>query len=73
MTLVEARDRVGGRVHTDHVDGAVLEYGAQWLHGACHANNMFNLAATYGLLDTPVRTLAPLNGNFYTSDGRYPR
>ena len=29
--VVEARDRVGGRLHTSTVDGAVLELGGQWV------------------------------------------
>jgi len=56
--LLEARDRLGGRVHTiEHGEG-VLELGAQWLHGACHANSVFNLAATNGLIGSDVRVQA---------------
>ncbi len=31
VAVLEARDRVGGRVWTDTVDGAVLEIGGQWV------------------------------------------
>ncbi|TNM60002.1 FAD-dependent oxidoreductase [Streptomyces sp. NP160] len=31
VVVLEARDRVGGRLHTDVVDGAVLEVGGQWV------------------------------------------
>ncbi|WP_204532686.1 flavin monoamine oxidase family protein [Arthrobacter tumbae] len=31
VTVLEARDRVGGRTHTDVIDGAVLEIGGQWV------------------------------------------
>ncbi|AUZ89350.1 putrescine oxidase [Arthrobacter agilis] len=31
VAVVEARDRVGGRTHTDVVDGAVYEVGGQWV------------------------------------------
>ncbi|WP_298254086.1 NAD(P)/FAD-dependent oxidoreductase [uncultured Arthrobacter sp.] len=31
VAVVEARDRVGGRTHTDIVDGAMLEVGGQWV------------------------------------------
>lgn len=31
VTVLEARDRVGGRTHTDTIDGAVLEIGGQWV------------------------------------------
>lgn len=31
--LVEARDRIGGRVSTDRSDGRVTDLGASWIHG----------------------------------------
>lgn len=31
VAVLEARDRVGGRLWTDHVDGAMLELGGQWV------------------------------------------
>ncbi|MHA7287149.1 flavin monoamine oxidase family protein [Arthrobacter sp. MDT3-44] len=31
VAVVEARDRVGGRTHTDVIDGAVVEVGGQWV------------------------------------------
>ncbi|THJ66521.1 FAD-dependent oxidoreductase [Arthrobacter echini] len=31
VAVLEARDRVGGRTHTDVVEGAVLEVGGQWV------------------------------------------
>ncbi|MBF5081351.1 NAD(P)/FAD-dependent oxidoreductase [Quadrisphaera sp. INWT6] len=31
VVVLEARDRVGGRLHTDVVEGAVLEVGGQWV------------------------------------------
>lgn len=33
VLVLEARDRVGGRVHTDRSWGAPIELGAQWIHG----------------------------------------
>lgn len=33
VILLEARDRIGGRVHTVELDGQVLERGAGWIHG----------------------------------------
>ena len=29
--MLEARDRVGGRLWTDDIDGAMLEIGGQWV------------------------------------------
>jgi polyamine oxidase len=34
VTIVEGRDRIGGRVHSDTSLGASLEIGAGWIHGA---------------------------------------
>ncbi len=31
VAVVEARDRVGGRTHTDVIEGAVFEVGGQWV------------------------------------------
>ncbi|TQK20442.1 putrescine oxidase [Microbacterium sp. SLBN-154] len=31
VAVLEARDRVGGRLHTDVIDGATLEVGGQWV------------------------------------------
>ena len=66
--MLEARDRVGGRVHTVEHEGRVLELGAQWLHGACHSNNLFNFSLRHNLLGEQVRTLRQsvkkLNGIF---------
>ncbi len=33
VTLLEARDRVGGRTHTDHSLGSPVDLGAAWIHG----------------------------------------
>ncbi len=33
VTVLEARSRIGGRIDTDRSTGAVLERGANWIHG----------------------------------------
>lgn len=33
VVVLEARDRVGGRVHTDRTDGLATDLGASWIHG----------------------------------------
>ncbi len=33
VTVLEARDRIGGRVYTESVGGAPLDLGGAWLHG----------------------------------------
>ena len=43
--ILEARDRIGGRIFSKEVgDKEWMEMGAQWIHGACEANPIFNLA-----------------------------
>lgn len=44
IVVVEARDRIGGRIHTVKHNGRPLELGAQWIHGGCPSNSVFNLA-----------------------------
>lgn len=45
--VIEANDRVGGRILTEHVDGVSVELGAQWI-GDTH-ERMFALAAELGV------------------------
>ena len=33
VTVLEARDRIGGRTHTDHSLGVPVDLGASWIHG----------------------------------------
>ena len=47
VVVLEARDRVGGRVHTKTVGQRPLELGAEWIRGACPSNSVFNLANRY--------------------------
>ena len=44
IVVLEARDRVGGRIHTISHNGSPLELGAEWIHGGCPSNSVFNLA-----------------------------
>ena len=44
VMVIEARERVGGRVHTKTVRQRPLELGAEWIRGACPSNSLFNLA-----------------------------
>ena len=34
MTVLEARDRIGGRIWTVDAPGGPIELGAQWIHGS---------------------------------------
>ncbi|MEM9318811.1 MAG: FAD-dependent oxidoreductase [Pseudomonadota bacterium] len=48
VTVLEARNRIGGRVWTDHSLGLPLELGASWIHGI-RRNPVAQLADTAGL------------------------
>ena len=44
ICVLEAKNSLGGRIRTIGVNGSPLELGAQYIHGACSANSVFNLA-----------------------------
>lgn len=48
VVVLEARDRVGGRIHADTSWGAPVEMGAAWIHGTT-GNPVTHLAAAAGL------------------------
>ncbi|MGR6740623.1 MULTISPECIES: flavin monoamine oxidase family protein [Microbacterium] len=52
VVVLEARDRVGGRLWTDEIDGAMLELGGQWVSPDQHA--LIDTLADLGL-DTYTR------------------
>ena len=53
VKVLEARERLGGRMFSqDHGDG-LIEFGANWIHGANMTNSLFSFAMAEGLL-TPL-------------------
>lgn len=48
VTVVEGRDRIGGRVHTDTSLGVPIDLGAGWIHGA-DRNPLTELAQRFGV------------------------
>ena len=48
VTVLEARDRIGGRVWTDVFDGIPLDMGAGWIHGPGGGNPISALAKQVG-------------------------
>jgi monoamine oxidase len=48
VVVLEARDRVGGRVWTERTDGLVTDLGASWIHGIT-ANPVAAAADSFGL------------------------
>ncbi|PSS00261.1 Polyamine oxidase [Actinidia chinensis var. chinensis] len=49
VLLLESRDRVGGRIHTDYSFGCPVDMGASWLHGVCNENPLAPLIRCLGL------------------------
>ena len=47
VTVIEARNRIGGRLHTDTSLGVALDLGASWIHGV-QGNPITDLARTLG-------------------------
>ena len=47
VVVVEARDRIGGRVHSHEDSGTMVEHGAQWIHGT-DGNPLTKLARRAG-------------------------
>ncbi|KAG8065173.1 hypothetical protein GUJ93_ZPchr0004g40091 [Zizania palustris] len=49
VTLLESRDRLGGRVHTDYSFVCPIDMGSSWLHGVCNENSLAPLIRLLGL------------------------
>lgn len=54
VTMIEARDRIGGRTHTSHLwPDLPIDIGASWIHGT-KGNPLTKLAKELGLKVTPT-------------------
>ena len=40
--ILEARDRIGGRLHSPLLNGHNVDLGASFIHGACEINPVYN-------------------------------
>ncbi|CAN1229384.1 Polyamine oxidase 2 [Linum perenne] len=65
VVLLESRDRIGGRVHTDFTFGFPIDLGASWLHGVCDQNP---LAPLIGRLGLPLYRTSGENSVLYDHD-----
>ncbi|KAH6780956.1 polyamine oxidase 2 [Perilla frutescens var. hirtella] len=65
VTLLESRNRIGGRVHTDYSFGFPIDLGASWLHGVCKENP---LASVIGRLGLPLYRTSGDNSVLYDHD-----
>ena len=53
VTVLESRDRVGGRIQTSRALGSPVDLGASWIHGIT-GNPITALAAKYGATTAPT-------------------
>ncbi|CAO2812850.1 unnamed protein product [Amaranthus hypochondriacus] len=65
VTVLESRDRVGGRVCTDYTFGFPVDLGASWLHGVCNENPLAPVIARLGL---PLYRTSEDNSVLYDHD-----
>jgi len=56
ITILEAQDRIGGRIHTVNYGGHVIEMGAQWVHGE-ENNVVFPLGEAAHEIQSDIFTL----------------
>ena len=50
VVVLEARDRIGGRLHTERLDGRVTDLGASWIHGI-DGGPLHKLTRSFGMAD----------------------
>ena len=48
VVVLEARDRIGGRLHTARTHGVATDLGASWIHGIAD-NPLYDLVEAFGL------------------------
>ncbi|XP_057668645.1 spermine oxidase-like isoform X2 [Diorhabda carinulata] len=66
VTILEAKDRIGGRVHSVEFDGSYVDLGGQWVHGE-DGNIVYDLVKDFDLLGTSLNTYE--DNTYYLSDG----
>eukprot|EP00096_Caligus_rogercresseyi_P013426 TRINITY_DN6071_c0_g1_i1.p1 TRINITY_DN6071_c0_g1~~TRINITY_DN6071_c0_g1_i1.p1 ORF type:complete len:603 (-),score=162.69 TRINITY_DN6071_c0_g1_i1:421-2229(-) len=69
LKLLEARNRLGGRIITVHIGGTKTELGANWIHGVL-GNPLYELAASNGLVELTPEPPKAHNVAATTEDGR---
>jgi monoamine oxidase len=70
VTVLEARDRIGGRIYTDRSLGFPLERGANWIHSnQVEGNRLMSLKEELGI-KTNISTLDPLNFKLFNKEGK---
>ncbi|XP_077274574.1 uncharacterized protein LOC143904120 isoform X2 [Temnothorax americanus] len=68
FVILEANDRIGGRINTTNFGEYVVDLGAQWVHGES-GNVVFELASKHDLLSSDAGLLDPTKYEFATVNG----
>lgn len=66
VLVLEARDRIGGRIHTDHTWSVPVELGATWVHGIA-GNPIMDLVQQFNL---KIQTTDYENHWLYNTKGK---
>ncbi|BES96857.1 Flavin containing amine oxidoreductase [Nesidiocoris tenuis] len=69
VTVLEATDRPGGRIHSCWMGDNIVEVGADHIEGASISNGAYALAAIEGLFEHPVTPRLQTEGLAFTSAG----
>ncbi|XP_050443690.1 spermine oxidase [Adelges cooleyi] len=69
--ILEAQDRIGGRIYATEINGQQVELGANWIHGVL-GNPMYELAMANGLVDITHRPKMPSIIASTTNGSRIP-
>ncbi len=75
VLVLEARDRVGGRIHTRHEPGlmAPVELGAEFVHGQAPIIHEWMQGTGRRVIDIPDEHWRPVNGRLDRYDGFFSR
>jgi len=65
VTILEARERVGGRAHTGSINGIPIDLGPMWIHGVAN-NPLYEIAEEHGLAMVPTNYE---NSTYYNHTG----
>ncbi|XP_024868108.1 polyamine oxidase 1-like [Temnothorax curvispinosus] len=68
FVILEANDRIGGRINTKNFGDNVVDLGAQWIHGGS-GNVVFDLASKHDLLSSDAFLFNSTKYEFATVDG----
>lgn len=58
VVVLEARDRIGGRIWTENNQGTIVDLGSSWIHSMDYGNPVGFLAHTYELSQKDQATLS---------------